>query len=104
VRLQLDGLLADPRQINTLNSRAIREGRLDPGDFRQMGQAFISQMEVFPVSYINYGSQEGDFIGVERLETGRLQLNLTERRLGSKPPVRGCDRAHWPRLHPPEDL
>ncbi|MFM7268651.1 MAG: ATP-binding protein [Cyanobium sp.] len=82
VRLQLDGLLADPRQINTLNSSAIGEGRLDPADFRQMGQTFISQMGVFPVSYINYGSQEGDFIGVERLENGRLQLNLTERRLG----------------------
>lgn len=82
VRLQLDGLLAAPRQINTLNSRAIRAGQLDPGDFRQMGQTFISQMAVFPVSYINYGSQEGDFIGVERLENGRLQLNLTDRRRG----------------------
>lgn len=82
VRLQLDELLAAPRQVNTLNSQAIADGRLNPDDFAQMGQTFISQMQVFPVGYINYGSQEGDYIGIERLDNGKLQLNITKRRLG----------------------
>jgi len=82
VRLQLDQLLAAPRQVNSLNGRAIAEGRLNPDDFGQMGQTFISQMQVFPVGYINYGSQEGDYIGIERLDNGHLQLNITQRRLG----------------------
>jgi signal transduction histidine kinase len=83
VRLQLDQLLISPRQVNSLNVVAIAEGRLNPDNFGQMGQTFISQMRVFPVDYINYGSQEGDYIGVERLDDGHLQLNITDRRLGA---------------------
>jgi signal transduction histidine kinase len=82
VRLQLDQLLAAPRQVNSLNVDAIAEGRLNPEDFEQMVQTFSSQMKVFSVDYINYGSQEGDYIGIERLDTGHLQLNITDRRLG----------------------
>ena len=47
VRLQLNQLLAAPRQINALNASAIREGRLDPDNFSQMARTFITQMAVF---------------------------------------------------------
>ena len=53
VRLQLDQLLSAPPQINALNSRAIAEGFLDPGNFNQLARTFINQMAVFPVGYIN---------------------------------------------------
>lgn len=82
VRLQLDQLLAVPRQINTLNASAIREGRLDPDDFPRLARTFISQMGVFPAGYINYGNEAGEYVGIERLDSGALQLNLTERRRG----------------------
>lgn len=82
VRLQLNQLLAAPRQINSLNASAIREGRLDPNNFSQLASTFISQMGVFPVGYINYGNQEGDYVGIERLDSGALRLNLTDRRRG----------------------
>jgi signal transduction histidine kinase len=83
VRLQLDQLLNAPPQINALNGRAIAEGRLDPGNLSQLASTFISQMEVFPVGYINYGSQDGDYVGIERLDSGALRLNLMERRRGA---------------------
>jgi signal transduction histidine kinase len=82
VRLQLDQLLAVPRQINALNASAIREGRLDPDDFPQLARTFISQMAVFPAGYINYGNEAGEYVGIERLDSGALQLNLTDRRRG----------------------
>ena len=82
VRLQLDQLLTAPPQINALNGRAIAEGRLDANNLSQLARTFIAQMGVFPVDYINYGNQEGDYVGIERLDNGALQLNLTERSRG----------------------
>jgi len=82
VRLQLNQLLAAPRQINALNASAIREGRLDPDNFSQMARTFITQMAVFPVGYINYGNQAGEYVGIERLDGGALRLNLTEKSRG----------------------
>lgn len=55
MRLQLDQLLAVPRQINALNASAIREGRIDPDNVHELARTLISQMAVFPVGYINDG-------------------------------------------------
>jgi len=84
VRLQLNQLLTAPPQINALNARAIAEGRLDPGNLGALARTFIAQMRVFPVGYINYGNQEGDYVGIERLDNGELRLNLTDRSRGPR--------------------
>ncbi|MFM7266461.1 MAG: HAMP domain-containing protein [Cyanobium sp.] len=84
VRRELDRLLEAPRLINQLNGEAIENGELDPENFTQLRRTFQSQMRLFPVGYINYGNEEGEYLGLERLDNGSLHLNLMERSLGSR--------------------
>ena len=72
---QLSSRLQAPQLINNLNVLAIRQGQLALTDFQAMGQRFWSQMQLFPVGYINFGNPAGEFIGVERLESGAFVLN-----------------------------
>ncbi|MFT5339671.1 MAG: C4-dicarboxylate-specific signal transduction histidine kinase [Cyanobium sp.] len=72
---QLSGRLAAPQLINSLNVLAIQQGQLSLNDFDSMGQRFWSQMQLFPVGYINYGSVRGEFLGVERLDSGAFVIN-----------------------------
>jgi signal transduction histidine kinase len=72
VTQHLDTYLAAPQQINMTNVQAIRLGLLQLNNLDKLGQYFWKQMQVFPVSYINYGSGDGLFIGVERLENGKV--------------------------------
>ncbi len=72
---QLSGRLAAPQLINSLNVLAIQQGQLSLNDFDAMGQRFWSQMQLFPVGYINYGSVRGEFLGVERLDSGDFVIN-----------------------------
>ena len=72
---QLSGRLAAPQLINSLNVLAIQQGQLSLNDFDAMGQRFWSQMQLFPVGYINYGSVRGEFLGVERLDSGAFVIN-----------------------------
>ena len=84
VRRELDRLLEAPRLINQLNGEAIENGQLDPENFPQLRRIFQSQMRLFPVGYINYGNEEGEYLGIERLDDGSLRLNLMERSLGPR--------------------
>lgn len=84
VRRELDRLLEAPRLINQLNGEAIENGQLDPENFPQLRRTFQGQMRLFPVGYINYGNEEGEYLGIERLDDGRLRLNLMERALGPR--------------------
>ncbi|MCU0523796.1 MAG: ATP-binding protein [Elainella sp. Prado103] len=77
VTQHLDSYLAVPQQINQVNLKAIELGILDVDDFDQMGQYFWQQMQVFPVDYINYANQQGEFIGVERTDENQLLLHET---------------------------
>jgi C4-dicarboxylate-specific signal transduction histidine kinase len=72
---QLSGRLRAPQLINNLNVLAIRQGQLSLTDFDAMGQRFWSQMQLFPVGYINFGNPAGEFLGVERLDSGAIVLN-----------------------------
>jgi signal transduction histidine kinase len=84
VRRELDRLVEAPRLINQLNGEAIEHGQLDPENFPQLRRTFQSQMGLFPVGYINYGNEQGEYLGIERLDHGSLQLNLMERSLGPR--------------------
>ena len=72
---QLSSRLMAPRLINNLNVLAIEQGQLSLRDFDAMGQRFWSQMQQFPVGYINWGNPRGEFLGVERLDSGAFVLN-----------------------------
>jgi C4-dicarboxylate-specific signal transduction histidine kinase len=74
---ELDDYLGIPHQINQVNLDAIELGLLNLKDFKQVGQFFWRQMQVFNVGYINYANQNGEFIGAERLENGQFLINET---------------------------
>jgi signal transduction histidine kinase len=67
--------LASPRTAIRSSMLAIRQGSLSLNDFDALGQQFWRQMKLYPIGYINYGTSSGDFIGVERLDSGELVLN-----------------------------
>jgi PAS domain S-box-containing protein len=75
VQQELDSYLSIPHQINQTNLDAFELGLINPQDLNQMGQFFARQMRTFDVGYINYANEQGDFIGVERLDDGTLLLN-----------------------------
>ncbi|MEB3179775.1 MAG: cache domain-containing protein, partial [Nostocaceae cyanobacterium] len=71
----LDTYLNTPKQINQINVDAINLGMLNLEDFQTSGKYFWKQMQVFNVGYINYANTKGEFIGVERLNNGKVLLN-----------------------------
>ncbi|MDY7013222.1 MAG: cache domain-containing protein, partial [Cyanobacteriota bacterium] len=75
VAQHLDTYLAAPQQINHINQRAVKLRLLDFKNFPKLGQYFWEQMHVFDdVSSIAWSNSQGEFIGVERLDDGRLIL------------------------------
>lgn len=84
VRQELDTLLDAPRLLTELNGAAIDSGQLDPQNFPQLERAFQAQMLRFPVGYINYGNEQGEYLGVERLDSGALRVNVMENELGPR--------------------
>ncbi len=72
---KLDTYLDTPHQLNQINLDAIELGIINLKNFQQTERFFLKQMQVFNVGYINFGSESGEFIGVERLEDGRLLIN-----------------------------
>jgi hypothetical protein len=79
---RLSQKLSFPRTINALNLLESSAKPPSPADFDHLAQVFWRQMQVFPVAYINYGSADGAFIGVERTDRGALLLNEDSPRLG----------------------
>jgi len=79
VRQHLDVYLAIPHQINHINAGAIDQGMLNVKDLRGMGRYFYTQMQAFKeFGYINFGSPQGDFIGIYRAPSGSLRMDFIE--------------------------
>ncbi|MBW4663661.1 MAG: response regulator [Chroococcus sp. CMT-3BRIN-NPC107] len=79
VRQHLDVYLAIPHQINQINAGAIEQNLLDVKDLRGMGRYFHKQMQTFEeFGYINFGSPQGDFIGIYRSPNGNLRMDFIE--------------------------
>ena len=75
IHQHLDNYLGTPIQLNRTNADAIELGVLDLQNFEAAGKYFWRQMKIFNVGYISYANPKGDFIGVERLDTGELLIN-----------------------------
>ena len=71
----LSSRLSAPIYINNLNATSIAQGNLDFSNFNQISDRFWSQLQQFPVSYINYGGTNGEFLGVQRLDNGQFLVN-----------------------------
>ncbi|HEY9627892.1 MAG TPA: HAMP domain-containing protein [Coleofasciculaceae cyanobacterium] len=75
VSAHLDYYLNVPKQINQINVDAKELGLLNLQDFNTAGTYFWRQMQVLDIGYISYANQQGEFIGVERLDDGKLLIN-----------------------------
>ncbi|WP_333305506.1 MULTISPECIES: PAS domain S-box protein [unclassified Microcoleus] len=72
-----------PHQINQLNLDAIRLGILNVQDAENLQRYFSKQIKTFDkISYIQFASQQKDFIGVERLDDGKLQVQISNQSTG----------------------
>lgn len=79
---QLSKKLSYPTIINGLNQEAIAEDPLLLKDFDKLTRRFWRQLRSFPVDYINYGSIDGSFLGVEKKANGSLFQNEDSKRFG----------------------
>ena len=69
IQQHLHHYLATPLLVNQINADAIRLGQLDVKDLTALERHFFWQAKRFPsVGYIYFGSKQGEFIGVERLD------------------------------------
>lgn len=71
---KLDSYLQTPHQVNQTNLQAVKLGMLDLEDFQKTGQYFWNQLQIFNVSYINFGNTKGEFIGAG-LEDGYVRVS-----------------------------
>ncbi|MCC5608639.1 response regulator [Nostoc sp. CHAB 5834] len=82
IEQHLDSYLTTPKQINQINLDAIELGLLNPSDFQTTGNYFWKQMQVFNVGYNSFANSKGEFIGVERLDNGKLLINEVSKKHG----------------------
>jgi PAS domain S-box-containing protein len=64
VHQYLNNYLETPHQINLLNLKTFNSGLIDWNDMAGMEKIFRKELQIFDVSYVNYGDQKGNFIGV----------------------------------------
>ena len=79
---RLASKLSYPIWINQLNLQWLRNQPGRVRDVAGLSERFWNQMQVFPVDYINLGNADGSFVGMERTDTGALQLNEDTSRSG----------------------
>lgn len=72
---QVEKQLMVPQQLNQMNLEAMQLGLLNVQNHQQTERFFWKQMQVFGVGYLNYASQSGEFIGIERTDHHQLLIN-----------------------------
>ncbi|MBG1264561.1 ATP-binding protein [Nostoc commune] len=82
IEQHLDSYLTTPKQINQINLDAIELDLLKLSDFKTTGNYFWKQMQVFNVGYNSFANSKGEFIGVERLDNGKLLINEVSEKHG----------------------
>lgn len=75
IESHLDDYLQVAQKVNQLNLQAIKLGVIDLGNFEQLGHYFWQQIDIYNLSYINYGSAQDEFIGAGY---GRFGLTIGE--------------------------
>ena len=79
---QLSRKLSYPTIINDLNVAAVSADPELLNDFDRLSHRFWRQLKSFPVDYINYGSTDGSFLGIEKLSPDHFAHNEDSQRFG----------------------
>ncbi|MEG4230218.1 PAS domain S-box protein [Microcoleus sp. N9_B2] len=83
IQQHIDSYIETPHQINQLNLDAIRLGILNMQDADNLQRYFSKQIKTFDkISYIQFASEQKDFIGVERLDDGKVQIQISNQSTG----------------------
>ncbi|WP_299415727.1 ATP-binding protein [Acaryochloris sp. IP29b_bin.148] len=71
--------LAAPHAVNQLNQHALELGQLQVNDLKSMERHFWRQIQVFDrVSYIQFGTPQGEFVGLAANDDGTFTYQVTE--------------------------
>ncbi|MBE9185270.1 PAS domain S-box protein [Microcoleus sp. LEGE 07076] len=83
IKQHIHSYIETPHQINQLNLNAIRLGILNVQDSASLRNYFSKQIKIFDkISYIQFGSEQKSFMGVERLDNGKLQVRISNQSTG----------------------
>ncbi|MEG3876341.1 PAS domain S-box protein [Microcoleus sp. herbarium7] len=83
IQQHIHSYIETPHQVNQLNVDAIRLGILNVQDEVTLGKYFSKQIKTFDkISYIQFGSEQKTFTGVERLDDGKLQARIANKSTG----------------------
>lgn len=83
IQQHIHSYIETPHQVNQLNFDAIRLGILNVQDSASLQRYFYKQIQTFnKISYIQFGSEQKDFIGIERLDNGKLQILNSDKSTG----------------------
>ena len=63
IESHLDSYLGKAQEINQTNLAAFKTGVLDLNDFKTLGKYFYNQFQLFDFAYVNFGGEDGSFIG-----------------------------------------
>ncbi|MGL5059313.1 MAG: response regulator, partial [Microcoleus sp.] len=67
-----------PRLINQININAIGQGHINLQNYPQLQKHLWHQIQAFDsVTYIQFGSEQKDFVGIHRLDDGKLNLIIS---------------------------
>ncbi|MEG5135937.1 MULTISPECIES: PAS domain S-box protein [unclassified Microcoleus] len=83
IQQHIHSFIETPHQINQINLDAIRLGILNVQDEVSLRNYFSKQLQTFDkVSYIQFGSEQKTFTGVEHLDDGNLQVRISNKSTG----------------------
>jgi adenylate cyclase len=81
IHQHIEKFLETPPLINQINADIYNMGGLNIDDVEQLEEYFWRQINAFEnISYIDLGTEKGDFIGLERMENGAINLEYKTRR------------------------
>lgn len=71
--------LRDPQQVNAMNAQLMARGTVNTQDLQAITQQLWHTMRIHQgLTYINFASPQGLFVGIERLKNGDLALEVTD--------------------------
>jgi signal transduction histidine kinase len=71
--------LRDPQQVNAMNAQLMARGVVNTQDLQAITQQLWHTMRIHQgLTYINFASPQGLFVGIERLKNGDLALEVTD--------------------------
>ena len=83
IQNRVGALLHVPVRVNQINFDAYRMGQLELDDVERLEEYFWRQLKTFEeVSYVGVGTETGDFVGVERMADGTINLEFKNARTG----------------------